>query len=114
MSKDKYAITEEKFLEQIISLARIYGWKVAHFRPAMTKWGWRTAVSGDGKGFPDCVLVKTGRMIFAELKSDTGKLSPEQVEWLRILGLKMGIEVYIWRPSDFNDIVGILSGVADG
>jgi len=101
-------ITEEAFLGQVIDLAHLYGWRVAHFRPARTKYGWRTAVAGDGAGFPDCVLVRPPRLIFAELKSENGKVQPKQQEWLDILAQCPGAEVYLWRPSDFEQIVDIL------
>lgn len=111
-------ISETDLLSQVIDLAHLYGWKLAHFRPAMTKWGWRTAVSGDGKGFPDCVLVRPPRLIFAELKAEDGKLRPEQEEWLELLrecqrqaepyGRLLMAEVYVWRPSQFDEIRGIL------
>lgn len=86
-------------------LARVLGWRVAHFRPAQTKRGWRTAVAGDGAGFPDLVLVHRAkeRVIFAELKSQRGKLAPEQVEWREAL-LAAGVEYYCWRPADIAEI----------
>ena len=65
-------------------------------------------VAGDGAGFPDLVLVRE-RVIFAELKSETGRLSPEQKTW----GDKLFIadcEIYNWRPSDWDKIIKILEG----
>lgn len=43
---------ERQWQAQVIELARILGWRVAHFRPALTKHGWRTPVQADGAGFP--------------------------------------------------------------
>ncbi|MDV2988556.1 MAG: hypothetical protein P3T54_00115 [Dehalogenimonas sp.] len=105
------SIREDQFQQQIIKLARTLGWKIAHFRPAMTANGWRTAVSGDGKGFPDCVLVKGSRLVIAELKTDSPKsqTSPEQNAWLEAFG-GTKCEVYIWRPRHWDEIVEILSG----
>ena len=99
-------ITESEFLGQVIDLAHIYGWKCVHFRPAMTSKGWRTAVQADGKGFPDLFMIRENRIIFAELKSDNGKLSSEQVDWLNALQ-PVG-EVFIWKPEDFEQIIDIL------
>jgi hypothetical protein len=101
-------ITESDFLSQVIELAHIYHWRVAHFRPAMTKWGWRTAVSADGAGFPDCVIVKNGRLLFVELKSEKGKVAPIQQAWLDALEATGKAEVYLWRPGDFDEIADIL------
>ncbi len=42
-----------------------------------------------------------GRLIFAELKSATGKTSLEQDEWLRVLH-RGPAEVYLWTPEDWT------------
>jgi len=119
-------IKEADFQQQIIDLAHIYHWRVAHFRPAKTEHGWRTAVSGDGAGFPDCVLVRPPRLIFAELKAEKGVVSDKQQEWLdtlrgcatplsftelgnnEVLIQSITPEVYLWRPAQFDEIVEIL------
>lgn len=98
----------------IIETARTFGWRVAHFRPARTKHGWKTAVAADGKGFPDLVLVRGDRLIFAELKSDRGKPSPDQEAWLAGLELVAQacdlVEVHLWTPADWPErIVEILT-----
>lgn len=98
-------ISERDFLKQVIDLAHIFGWKIAHFRPAKTEHGWRTAVQADGAGFPDIVMVRPPRLIFAELKSDKGKLTKTQAQWLWELRKVAGIEVYIWRPRKFDRII---------
>ncbi len=101
-------ISERDFQDQIIELAHIYGWAVAHFRPAMKQDGsWRTAVSADGTGFPDLVLVRSPRLIFAEVKSEEGKVTSEQSSWLRNLAAAKQ-DVYLWRPSDWEGIVEVL------
>lgn len=104
---DPRRISERDFAKQVIDLAHLYGWKIAHFRPAMTKHGWRTPVQADGKGFFDLVMVRKYRLIFAELKSEKGKMSYEQIEWAHALRDSCG-EVYDWRPSQFEAIQRIL------
>ena len=65
------------------------------------------------KGFPDRVLVRGHVLILAELKSETGKLSPEQIQWG--LALHTATEMYpdvhvvVWRPSDLDEIEALLS-----
>ena len=78
-------VDEGGLQEAILELAGILKWRVAHFRPAKTEKGWRTPVAADGKGFPDLVLVRGDRLIFAELKGPRGRVSPEQQGWLDAL-----------------------------
>lgn len=99
---------ERAWQDQVIELARLYGWRVAHFRPAKTEQGWRTPVQADGAGFPDLVLVRPPRVIFAELKSATGGIRAEQRVWLDQLLDCGGVETYIWRPNDFDQVARIL------
>jgi len=70
-------MTESDFQKVVINLAKMHGWLVHHPMPAMNKRGvWATHELGD-HGFPDLVLAHpSGRVIFAELKSDKGKISP--------------------------------------
>lgn len=102
-------MTESDLLAAILDLAKLYGFRSAHFRPAMNAKGhWRTPVAGEGKGWPDLVLVKPPRVIVAELKSDTGRLSPEQEVWLALLRDLPGVECYVWRPGDLPAIAQLL------
>ena len=105
----KAHLTEAEFFGQVTELAEILGWSWAHFRPALTKHGWRTPVSGPlGEGFPDLLLVhpKKRREVFAELKVAT-PVSPAQRRVLEILA-DAGREVYVWRPKDLDEIARIL------
>ena len=91
------AITERAFTAQVIALARWHKWRVAHFRPAQTQSGrWITAMQGD-VGFPDLVLARAGKVLFAELKSESGKLTRKQMEWAHELRI-----MRIWRPRDID------------
>lgn len=100
-------LTEEEFLTTVIDLAHIRGWKVAHFRPGLTKGGkWVTPVQADGAGFTDLVLVRE-RVVWAEIKSETGVLSATQKLWRDWL-LKAGQEWYCWFPKDWDKIQEVL------
>lgn len=98
---------EEQFLKMVIQCARLFGWRTAHFRPCRTAQGWRTAVQGDGKGWPDLVCIRGGQVIIAELKSETGTLSPEQEAWLAAWR-RTGTPTFEWRPSMWDEIERIL------
>lgn len=101
---------EATFQAVVIETARLAGWRCAHFRAARTKEGWRVPITADGQGWPDLVLVRPPRLIFAELKSETGKVKPHQTEWLDVLRLLPQVEVFLWRPSDWDTLVEILTG----
>ncbi len=104
------AANREAFTYQVLKLARILGWRRAHFRPALTAKGWRTAVSGDGSGFPDIVLAKAGfPIVFAEIKGAKGSLSPEQRVWRDVLLACPGCRYFVWRPADLDTISEILT-----
>jgi hypothetical protein len=101
---------DEAFQSVVVEVARLAGWRVAHFRPARTTQGWRTPVTADGAGWPDLVLVRPPRLIFAELKSERGTVSARQTEWLDVLRLLPKAEVYLWHPSDWDELVEVLTG----
>ncbi len=74
--------------------------------------GWRLCYhtlrsKGSQSGFPDRVLVRE-RVIFAELKREKGVPTPAQIDWLNGLAAA-GAEVYLWRPSDLDEIAKILA-----
>lgn len=97
---------EKDWQRDIIRLAQTLGWKVAHFRPAKTSKGWRTAVAADGAGFPDLILVRD-RVVAVELKNEKGRVTPEQREWMAALDVA-GVETYVWRPDDLDDAMAVL------
>jgi hypothetical protein len=92
-------ITEKDFLTTITTIANLCHWKPYH------TWNSQHSV----KGFPDLVLCKPPRVIFAELKREDGVTSNEQDEWIISLGQCPGVESYLWRPSDLDRISEILN-----
>lgn len=81
-------MTEAALQQMVIDLARWAGFM--HFHA--------TDMRRSRPGFPDLVLVHTtsGRLIFVELKSEKGRVRPEQDVWLQHLGRLH--EAYLWRP----------------
>ena len=66
-----------------------------------------TAIQGHA-GFPDLCMAHADKgLVFAELKTERGKLDPAQVNWLRTLDAA-GAEVHVWRPSDMQAITNLL------
>lgn len=95
---------ESYFQSQVIMLAKLHGWLVMHTRAVEIRPGvWKTPLSGHA-GFPDLVLAHSFRgIIYAELKSDIGRVSPLQTKWLETLACN-GAEVHVWRPKDLEEI----------
>ena len=83
---------ESELQSKVNKLARTLQWRIYHNPDSIRCEA----------GFPDLVLVRHSRLIFAELKRQKGKLSDEQGLWLNNL-LFSGAEVYIWKPSDWNN-----------
>jgi hypothetical protein len=82
---------EARFQARILRLARQHGWLCYHTRDSR----------GSAEGFPDLVMVRES-IIFAELKTRTGKLTAEQERWLTMLSTTQSrVEVYCWRPAQW-------------
>ncbi len=109
------AMRERHLQAHIEAAARMLGWRLYHTRDSR----------GSAAGFPDLVLVRRGRLIFAELKAQRGKIDEAQRDWYRELRahqntlaewamLRLGpcerqaeveyiFGVYTWRPLDWLD-----------
>lgn len=103
--------SEAAFQQQIEQLAALYSWRAYHAPdniPRQTRGG-RVVKQRVTRGFPDLVLLRDGDLIFAELKSETGKATVEQLGWLHELEAVPGVETYVWRPSNWDEINARLS-----
>lgn len=102
-------MSERDLQDLIIEIAQLNGWLLVHFRAARTKDGsYVTAIQGHA-GFPDLVLVRGERLLFAELKSKRGRVDQDQRNWLDRLAITERVEVYLWRPAHLEAIKQILS-----
>lgn len=103
-------ISEANFQTAIMDMAAWYGWRRFHPRTVRTADARHlTAFSGEA-GFPDLVLVHRNRgVIYAELKTQRGRLTPQQELWRADLEAA-GAEYYLWRPSDWDFIIKRLKG----
>ncbi len=87
------------------------------FMQALTEYaqrlGYRTYHTHDSRrsepGFPDLCIVGHGRVIFAELKSERGRVTQAQWDWLYEL-ITAGVKAYVWRPSSWAHIEATLKG----
>lgn len=93
-------LTERQWQTAIVRTAKQFGWVCYHPKYSI----------GSDPGYPDLTLVKPPRIIFAELKTATGKVSQHQQAWLDLLRDCDGVETYLWRAEsdDLEDIAHIL------
>lgn len=97
-------MSEAALQAAVIEMAKALGWMAYHVFDSRR--------SGPDKGFPDWILARNGRVLALELKTERGKLSLAQVEWIYQLSAEQRIECYILRPHDWSSghIEAILRG----
>lgn len=103
-------MTEAEWQQQVIDLAHALKWRHCHVR--RTRGKGRAWVTGTSlSGWPDLTLWSESqqRLVFVELKSESGALRPEQEVVLASLRAA-GQEVHVWRPSDLTAAHEILRG----
>jgi len=113
--------TEKELQAWSIDKLRENGWKVAHFRPAMTgrtytnkagqtKNVWVTAVQGDGAGFPDNIAVNPDfdYCLVCEVKATNGKLTPDQEKWLMAFSRLPGFRAIVLRPENKDEFLKLI------
>ena len=89
-------MTEKELQANVVELARLMGWRHYHTYDSRHS----------PEGFPDLILIRLGRLIFAELKSEHGRITQTQKDWLEELGLVEArsngtVQVCLWRPEDW-------------
>lgn len=120
-------LTERQFMTRIIDRASARSWRLHHCRPARRSDGsWSTPIQGDA-GFCDVVIAKAGFVVFAECKSERGRLTDAQGHWLAELSgtdaadwLSGDLEsvktpaglVAVWRPSAWSTIEAVLDAAS--
>ena len=100
MTADRH-ISERELAATVDALAELHGWKIYGVLEQ------RVYARRLSKGFPDRVMTRNSRLLFIEYKSQRGRVTPEQQEWLEFLRLTLA-EVFLWRPSDLDSIEELL------
>lgn len=89
------AMSEDELLANVRDFARWQGWLTYHTQRSQRS----------EPGFPDLMLLRRSRLVAVELKSQRGKVTPAQQEWLDgLTDVAHGtdrVEVYVWRPLDW-------------
>ena len=91
-------VAERHLQRAVIHYAKITGWK------CFFTWNSKHSPADE----LDLRMVRPPRVVFAELKREDGKLTDGQEDTVRLLSECPGVEVYVWRPSDWKEIEGVL------
>jgi hypothetical protein len=99
------AMAEAELERQVRAIASGLGLMVFHV------WGPHTRRACPG--FPDFVLAGPGGVLFRELKTERGKVTPAQQAWLDVLTAGGG-DAKVWRPGCLlsGEIAGEMAGAA--
>jgi hypothetical protein len=88
-------MTEAELLTEVIIRCRKHGVVPIHIDTPHHNKG------RELKGYPDLILHGTHRLAFRELKSQTGRMRPDQTLWMyRQVG--EGLDWGLWRPKDLK------------
>lgn len=93
MTKELLTMSEKQWQWLVVNLATSLGYLAYHTFDSRRS----------NPGFPDLVLVGNGKVIYAELKTEKGRVRPEQKKWLKALKSN-GAEAYLWRPQDYDAV----------
>lgn len=99
------AQTEAEFEHLVVQLATAHGWTAYHTRFS----------KGSQAGYPDWTFVRDGVLIFAELKKESGRMTPAQQRWHHLLkeveySSPGSVFVRCWKPSDMAEVENLLRG----
>jgi hypothetical protein len=101
------ATDERTFQRQVVALARLCGYRLIYHTHDARR---------SPAGFPDLVLLRpgsedrAGHLVMLELKTEHGRPTVDQVEWLAGLATVPGITVRLARPSDWPELEAIFCG----
>lgn len=95
--------SEKVFRKGVVALAKLTGWRYYG--------AWLSLHSP--QGYPDLTLCRekpdgTAELIYLELKSERGLLTPAQEEWLNLLGKVPGVKALCFRPSQWETLIDLL------
>lgn len=109
------SVPERDVQDAILRTARATGWRVMRVSDSRrpTRRGEQLVLVGDAlcAGWPDLVLAREPRLIAIECKTETGRLSQAQREWLDVLSA-CGVETHVARPSNLDEVLATLGSRA--
>ena len=93
------AMTEDSLLTAVTEALTAHGWRWHHSRRS------DKALTMGHPGFPDICAARNGRALFLELKTEKGRVAPEQREWLDAID-SPAVRAFVIRPSGLDWLLG--------
>ena len=91
-------LSEKQWQRQVVELARLHRW--------MVRYDW-TRIHGVA-GYPDLTLVRPPRLVYLELKTDRGRITRAQQDWIDTLADVPGVVAAVVRPADWEYVRRLL------
>ena len=98
------SMTEKELLADVVSRCHDYGVPVYHILDAQHH------AKVIGPGFPDLVIALPPDLYLIELKSEHGRMSPEQKAWQDTLSRCHNVRIGVIRPRDIDQLYELLQG----
>jgi hypothetical protein len=100
-------MNETEFRNMVVKAAKLCGWKVY--------FTWNSIHSP--AGYLDLTMLRSSELLVVELKTDKGVVTPSQQKWIDAWVLfcqhSHNTHVYVWRPSQWDEIETILQRPID-
>ena len=104
-------MNEQQLQHFIRETALTGGWKYNHFSDSRKDVGGGKMVGDpDAEGFPDLILIKDEQLLAWELKSEKGKLTDAQNDWLFAFENVQKVRSDVVRPRDQDYVLKTLLG----
>jgi hypothetical protein len=97
------AVRERDWQATLVAALEAFGYVVEHTYPLRTQHGWRTGSTLKGK--PDLIALRPPRLLAIEVKTDVGRLDPEQRAVLSLYALVPSCRAWVLRPRDDWDTI---------
>lgn len=92
-------VTEAQYMQQIKDAARALNWRTFHCFNSRRS----------DKGFPDLLLIRGPNLLTLEVKSERGRVTAEQADWIAAFKQVKYVDAAIARPPNWDEILDVLT-----
>jgi hypothetical protein len=89
--------SEKQFMAEVMKLLKEHRWRTYHTHDSRKS----------NAGFPDIVAVRGRRVLWIELKTEEGRVSAAQQNWIDDL-VAAGQKAFVLRPSQWEELVRLV------